>query len=123
MRDRSRWQPSAESRVLLSEQGLGILSEVEVQAALRDEPDEDIGHYTILRRLRPAVGIPGHRHRRRHRGAVALQRCVRARSDGGTDVLVADPGSLLELSGRSDQLHDITGDAKQRLEHPLGTLS
>ena len=110
-------------RDALSEQGFGILSEIDVQAALRDKLDEDIGYYTILGACAPPLA---HQAIQTDADIGALLPCnvvVRAGSDGGTDVLAADPETLLELSGQSEQLRDIAGDAKQRLEHALDTLS
>lgn len=107
-------------REALAAEGFGVLSEIDVQAALRDKLGEDIGAYTILGACNPTLA----------RQAIAadadigaLLPCnvvVRAGEAGGTDVLAADPDTLLSLSAGG--LSDIAADAKQRLQRALATL-
>jgi uncharacterized protein (DUF302 family) len=108
-------------REALSTEGFGVLSEIDVQAALREKVGEDIGVYTILGACNPVLA----------RQAIAadadigaLLPCnvvLRASADGGTDVLAADPEAMLELSG-SPELADIAADARQRIERALAAL-
>lgn len=108
-------------RDALAAEGFGILSEIDVQAALRDKLGEDIGAYTILGACNPPLA----------RQAIAadpdigaLLPCnvvVRAGTNGGTDVLAADPDAMLELSA-ADGLAEVAADAKQRLERALTSL-
>jgi uncharacterized protein (DUF302 family) len=108
-------------REALAAEGFGILSEIDVQATLRDKLGEDIGAYTILGACNPPLA----------RQAIAadpdigaLLPCnvvIRAGSDGGTDVLAADPDAMLALS-HAAELADIAADARQRLERTLHAL-
>lgn len=108
-------------RDALSAEGFGILSEIDVQATLRDKLGEDIGGYKILGACNPPLA----------RRAIdldddigALLPCnvlLRANPDGGTDVAAADPQALLALSG--DELQEVATDAEQRLRRALHTIT
>lgn len=115
--------PEVEQRVrdALGAEGLGILSEIDVQATLYQKLGEDIGAYTILGACNPPLA----------RRAIAadpeigaLLPCnvvVRADSAGGTDVFAADPDAMLGLSP-SDELAPIAAEAKQRLQRALQAM-
>jgi uncharacterized protein (DUF302 family) len=108
-------------RDALSEQGFGILSEIDVQAALREKLGEDVGRYKILGACNPLLA----------RAAIAadpdigaLLPCnvlLRGNADGGTDVAAADPGAMLAFAGEAD-LDDIGADARAAIEQALRAL-
>lgn len=108
-------------RDALSAEGFGILSEIDVQATLRDKLGEDIGGYKILGACNPPLA----------RRAIdldddigALLPCnvlLRANPGGGTDVAAADPQAMLALSG--DELQDVATEAEQRLRRALHTIT
>ena len=108
-------------REALGAQGFGILTEIDVRAALRDKLGEDIGAYTILGACNPPLA----------RQAIAadadigaLLPCnvvIRAGAGGGTDVLAADPDAMLALSDVA-ALTDVAADARQRLQQALQRL-
>lgn len=114
-------EAEAQVRDALAEQGFGILSTIDVQATLREKLGEDIGAYTILGACNPPLA----------RRAIAadpdigaLLPCnvvVRASGDGGSDVLAADPATMLELS-HAGELADVANDARQRLLAALDHL-
>lgn len=113
----------AERRVreALSEEGFGILSEIDVQAKLLEKLDEDVGPYKILGACNPplahqAIGLD--------RDIGALLPCnvlLRSDPDGGTTVAAADPEAMLELAG--DDVRAIAADAKQRIARALDALN
>lgn len=114
---------AADSRVreALAAEGFGVLSEIDVQAALRDKLGEDIGAYTILGACNPTLAS---RALAADPDVGALLPCnvvVRAGEAGGTDVLAADPDAMLALSA-GDGLSGIAADAKQRLQRALDAL-
>lgn len=114
---------TTETRVrdALSAEGFGILSEIDVQATLRDKLGEDIGGYKILGACNPSLA----------RCAIdldddigALLPCnvlVRGNPDGGTDVAAAAAQAMLALAG--DELKDVATDAEQRLRRALNTIT
>lgn len=114
----------AERRVrdALSDQGFGILSEIDVQAALTEKLGEDIGPYKILGACNPPLA----------RAAIAadpdigaLLPCnvlLRGNADGGTDVAAADPGAMLALAGEAG-LDEIGADARAGIEQALRAIA
>lgn len=108
-------------RAALAEQGFGILSEIDVQSALKDKLGEDVGPYKILGACNPPLA----------RQAIdadpdigALLPCnvlLRGNADGGTDVVAADPLAMLQMAG--DALSDVGSDARERLERALEGLT
>lgn len=108
-------------REALAAEGFGVLADIDVRATLESKLGEDIGPYTILGACNPTIG----------RDAIAadgdvgaLLPCnivIRAGSEGGTDVLAADPEQILSLS-EAPGMRDLALDVRQRLERILGQL-
>ena len=107
-------------REALAAQGFGILSEIDVQAALADKLDHHIGAYRILGACNPPLA----------RDAIAadpdvgaLLPCnvlLRENAAGGTDVVAADPHAMLSVAG--DAMAPIADDARARLDAALAAL-
>jgi uncharacterized protein (DUF302 family) len=114
-------EAEARTREALAEQGFGILSEIDVEAALRDKLGEEIGAYRILGACNPplasrAIAIDP--------DVGALLPCnvvVRANASGGTDIVAADPHEMLAIG--ADGLEDVAAEARERLEAALRTLA
>ncbi len=108
------------TRAALQDQGFGILSEIDVQAALREKLDEEIGAYKILGACSPplakqAIDVDP--------DVGALLPCnvlIRANPAGRTDVAAADPLSMLALG--PEGLTPIAEDARRRLDAALTAL-
>lgn len=108
-------------RDALSAEGFGILSEIDVQAALTEKLGTDVGPYKILGACNPPLA----------RAAIAadpdigaLLPCnvlVRRNAGGGTDVAAADPAAMLALSGEAD-LDEIGAKARKGIEQALRSL-
>ncbi len=113
----------AEQRVrdALAAQGFGVLSEIDVQAALRDKLGEEIGAYKILGACNPPLAS---RAIAADADIGALLPCnvlLRANPDGGTDVAAADPRAMLSLGAAG--LEDVAAEARERIEAALAALS
>jgi uncharacterized protein (DUF302 family) len=112
----------AEQRVreALQEQGFGILSEIDVRAALLEKLGEDIGAYKILGACNPPLA----------RQAIeidpdvgALLPCnvlIRANTAGGTDITAADPLAMLALGPA--ELTPVAEDARRGIVAALNAL-
>ena len=112
----------AERRVreALAEQGFGILSEIDVEAALRDKLGEEIGAYRILGACNPALAS---RAIAADPDIGALLPCnvlVRANPGGGTDIAAADPGAMLSLGAQG--LDEVAAEARARIQAALDAL-
>lgn len=113
---------AAERRVreALGEQGFGILSEIDVQAALRDKLGEEIGAYKILGACNPPLAK---RAIDADPDVGALLPCnvlLRANPDGGTDVAAADPDAMLSLG--ADGLAGVAKEAREGIQKALDAL-
>lgn len=108
-------------REALAAEGFGILSEIDVQATLRDKLGEDIGVYVILGACNPPLAGQAIAADPDIGALLPCNVVLRAGSDGGTDVFAADPDAMLALS-HAAALADIAADAKQRLGHALQRL-
>jgi uncharacterized protein (DUF302 family) len=112
----------AEQRIreALQDQGFGILSEIDVRAALLEKLGEDIGAYKILGACNPPLA--------KRAIAVdpdigALLPCnvlVRANPEGGTDIAAADPAAMLSMG--AEGLDDVASDARAGIEAALEAL-
>lgn len=108
-------------RDALADEGFGILSEIDVRAALRDKLDDDVGPYKILGACNPPLA----------RAAIAADADVgallpcnvllRGVADGGTAVAAADPKAMLEVADR-DELRELGAEARDRIIRALRTL-
>jgi uncharacterized protein (DUF302 family) len=111
----------ARLRAALQEQGFGILSEIDVEGALRDKLGEEIGAYRILGACNPplakqAIDVDP--------DVGALLPCnvvVRANPAGGTDIVAADPLAMLALG--PEGLTPVAEDARRRLDAALTSLT
>lgn len=110
-------QAEEKVRAALAEQGFGILSEIDVEATLRAKLDVEVGPYRILGACNPPLA---------HRGITAdadlgaLLPCnvvLRGRPDGGTDIVAADPGAMLDVAGPA--LEDLASEARAGIEAAL----
>ena len=112
----------AEQRVreALGEQGFGVLSEIDVESALRDKLGEEIGAYKILGACNPPLAK---RAIDADPDIGALLPCnvlLRANPDGGTDVAAADPRAMLSLGAAG--LEAVAEEARERLQRALDSL-
>lgn len=109
-------------RDALAEEGFGILSEIDVQAKLREKLGEDIGTYRILGACNPplanrAIGLDA--------DIGALLPCnvvIRGRDGGGTDIVAADPEAMMGVAG-NPALEELACDAKERIERALRSVA
>lgn len=108
-------------RQALSDEGFGILSEIDVQGALREKLGEEIGVYTILGACNPPLASKALSADPDIGALLPCNVVLRERSDGGTDVVAADPRAMLSLG--ADGLDEVAEDARARLERALQTLS
>jgi len=108
-------------RAALQEQGFGVLTEIDVQATLRNKLGEQIEDYVILGACNPqlayqALGVD--------RQIGLLLPCnVVVRSDGAQTVVeMLDPQVMVTVTGR-DELAPVADEAAQRLRAALDALA
>lgn len=105
-------------RDALQDEGFGVLTEIDVQATLRDKLDLDVAPYRILGACNPALA---HRALEADGAVGSLLPCnvvVRAHPDGGSEIIAADPNAMLGLADAPD-LEPIARDAADRIRRAV----
>jgi uncharacterized protein (DUF302 family) len=110
-------------RDALRAEGFGVLTEIDVEATLReklgDGEADEVGPTRILGACNPGLA---HRALTTERDVAMLLPCnvVLREMDGRTEVSVADPSAMVEMVGAS--LSDVAHDARGRLERVIAAL-
>jgi uncharacterized protein (DUF302 family) len=108
-------------RAALAEEGFGVLSEIDVQAALREKLGEEREPYLILGACNPRLasrGIDAEPDL-----GVLLPCNVVVRADSGSAVRVAAMEPLFALGlAANPALEPLAREARERLERTLGAL-
>ncbi|MBA2767950.1 MAG: DUF302 domain-containing protein [Sporichthyaceae bacterium] len=104
----------------LAEQGFGVLTEIDVQATLKEKLGQNMEPYVILGACNPELA---HRALEIDREIGALLPCnvVVREQDGGSTVLILDPQIMASLPGR-DELQPVADEATRRMDAVLATL-
>ena len=111
----------ARVRDALKAQGFGVLTEIDVQATLRDKLGEDMEPYLILGACNPPLA---HRALAADRRIGLLLPCnVVVRTDAGQTVIEAlDPQAMVTIAGESS-LQPVADEAATRLRAALDSLT
>ncbi|MGN6575670.1 MAG: DUF302 domain-containing protein [Nocardioides sp.] len=120
--DRPYDETVAAVRAALSEQGFGVLTEIDLKAALKEKIDADIAPYVILGACRPPLA---HKAVQADASIGALLPCnvvVRSQDDEHTVVEALDPDVMMSVAD-NEALNEVAADAKQRLAAALDSLS
>jgi len=108
------------TREALAEQGFGVLTEIDVQATMKDKLGQDMEPYVILGACNPQLA---HQALEIDREIGALLPCnvVVREQDGGSTVLILDPQIMATLPGR-DELQPVADEASRRMDAVLMSL-
>jgi len=118
--DESFEEVVARVKEALSEEGFGVLSEIDVEGAMREKLGEDVGPYLILGACNPHLA---------HRGlgvepdlGVLLPCNVIVRAlDGRVRVAAMEPLAAMSLAG-NEELRPIASEARERIERAVSAL-
>jgi uncharacterized protein (DUF302 family) len=107
-------------RAALKEQGFGVLTEIDVQATLREKLGEEMEDYLILGACNPPLA---HRALGADRRIGLLLPCnVVVRAEGDHTVVEAlDPQVMVGVTGKAE-LKPVADEAAQRIRTALRTL-
>ncbi|KUI30763.1 DUF302 domain-containing protein [Mycobacterium sp. GA-2829] len=113
----------ARTREVLSEQGFGVLTEIDVKATLKNKLDEDMENYLILGACNPPLA---HRAIGADRQIGLLLPCnvvVRSDPDDPQTTLVEamNPQVLVDVTGEPD-LQPIAAEVTERLQAAIDAL-
>lgn len=111
----------AATRAALSDQGFGVLTEIDLKATLKAKIDADILPQVILGACRPPLA---HAALKAEPSVGTLLPCnvvVRETEDGATLVEALDPATMVDLTGNAG-LQEVAADARGRLQNALAAL-
>jgi len=108
------------TRDALKEQGFGVLTEIDVQATLKQKINADFRRYVILGACNPTMA---HRALQAELDLGLLLPCnvVLYEEDGGTTVRVMDPVAALSLAA-NPAIAPVAAEVRTLLEQALHTL-
>ena len=108
----------ARLRDALKHEGFGVLTEIDVQATLREKLGEDTAPYTILGACNPPLA---HQALETDPAIGALLPCnvvVRAHPDGGAEYIAIDPDRMLGLADEP-AMNPLANEVAERLQRAL----
>jgi uncharacterized protein (DUF302 family) len=106
----------------LQEQGFGVLSEIDMQAKLKEKVGADIGRYLILGACNPPLA---HKAVQAEPEIGLLLPCnviVYENASGQTVVSAVDPEGMMMVVGDNPNVAEVGRDAKQRLTAAIDKL-
>ena len=107
------------TRAALTEQGFGVLTEIDVKATLKAKLDADFRPYVILGACNPPLA---HRALSADLGIGLLLPCnvvVYDNLDGTSTIEAIDPQAALGLVGDNPTIADVASEARARLKRTL----
>ncbi|MDQ6875069.1 MAG: DUF302 domain-containing protein [Actinomycetota bacterium] len=110
------------ARQALADQGFGVLTEIDVEATLKDERGLEMEPYIILGACNPDLAHQALEIDRRIGVLLPCNVVVRARAGGGSTVQILDPQLMATVTGLPD-LQPLADDAGRRLQAVLDALS
>ncbi len=110
------------TRAALSEQGFGILTEIDLAATLKAKLDQDIAPQVILGACRPPLAYAAIQAEPSIGLLLPCNVVVRSLEDGQTLIEAMDPAVMVTLTG-NQSLADVAADARARLSTALTSLA
>lgn len=110
----------ARTKAALKEEGFGVLSEINVQATLKEKIGADFERYLILGACNPSLA---HRALQAEHELGLLLPCnvIVHEHDGGTRVSIVDPDAMLGVV-ENPVLGEVAAEAKARLQRVVAAL-
>ena len=105
-------------RVALEDEGFGVLTEIDVQATLREKLDQQMEPYTILGACNPPLAHQALEADPAIGGLLPCNVVVRAHPEGGTELIAIDPDRMLGLA-EEPELAPLAEEVGARLRRAL----
>jgi uncharacterized protein (DUF302 family) len=110
------------TRAALSDQGFGILTEIDLAATMKAKLDVDLPPHLILGACRPPLAYEAIQVDPSIAAVLPCNVVVRSVGEATTVVEAFDPAAMMGLAGNG-ALDSVAADAKQRLTAALTALS
>jgi len=111
-----------EVRAALSDQGFGVLTEIDLQATMKAKLDTDIAPQVILGACRPPLALAALLAEPSIGLLLPCNVVVRSTGEQTTMVEAVDPQTMVSITG-SSALQEIADDATNRLSAALASLA
>ena len=108
-------------RAALAEEGFGVLTEIDVAEVLKAKIDVDRAPFKILGACNPHLANRALDHDEAI-GLLLPCNVTLSQTDGGTVVSVVDPMQMLAIAGDSDDMEDLAGEAREKLDRAILSL-
>ncbi len=109
-------------RTALGDQGFGVLTEIDLKAALKEKLDVDIASQIILGACRPPLAYEAIQAEPSIAAVLPCNVVVRSLDPDTTVVEAFDPDAMMGLAD-NEALHTIATDAKQRINAAFAALN
>lgn len=109
-------------RAALGEQGFGVLSEIDLAAALKEKLGVDVARQVILGACRPPLAYEAIQAEPSIAAVLPCNVVVRSLDEGTTLVEAFDPEAMMGLADEAS-LRKVADDAKQRLTSAFAALA
>ena len=109
-------------RTALGDQGFGVLTEIDLKAALKEKLDVDIAPQIILGACRPPLAYEAIQAEPSIAAVLPCNVVVRSLDPDTTMVEAFDPDAMMGLAD-NEALHTIATDAKQRINAAFAALN
>ncbi len=109
-------------REALSQQGFGVLTEIDLKQTLKDKLDVDVVPQVILGACRPPLAYQAIRSDPSIAAVLPCNVVVRAIDDSRTVVEAFDPHAMLSFS-QEEALREVAEDARERLDAALAAVA
>lgn len=106
----------------LKEQGFGILTEIDIKAALKEKIGVDVDRYVILGACNPPLA---HRALQSEQEIGILLPCnvvVYETKSGGSVVAAMAPRAVMNIVGGNPELEKVANEAEERIRKAMKTL-
>ncbi|WP_420455005.1 DUF302 domain-containing protein [Rubrivirga sp.] len=109
------------TRTALSDEGFGVLTEIDIQATLKTKLDADVAGYTILGACNPPLAHRAMQAEPRIGVMLPCNVILRDVGDGRTEVSAIDPVASMAAVENGD-LDDIAAEVRDRLRRVVAAL-
>ena len=111
----------ARTRAALSDEGFGVLTEIDIQATMKAKLDQDMPGYRILGACNPPLAHQALQAEARIGAMLPCNVILRDLGDGQTEVAAIDPVASM-AAVENDGLGEVATEVRERLQRVIAAL-